>query len=152
MNAKKVRKYERLHKQIENLLPRCKNAITRMATINAILYHKMENFSWVGFYLIVDGQLVAGPYQGPLACQVLEKNKGVCWAGINEKKTIIVPDVHKFPGHIACDKRTKSEIVVPLKNTDDSITGVLDIDSYIADNFDDTDATELEKIVSLIYR
>lgn len=146
----KARKYERIQKQIENLINQCSCLITRMSTVNAILYHKMNTFSWVGFYLIVDGQLVAGPYQGKLACQVLEKDKGVCWAGINTKKTIIVPDVHNFPGHIACDKRTKSEIVVPVKDNNDVIIGVLDIDSYILNNFDNTDAIELEKIVSLL--
>jgi GAF domain-containing protein len=152
MNITKARKYQRIIKQIEVLMAQCKNTITRMSTINAILYHKMTAFSWVGFYLLVDEQLIAGPYQGPLACQVLEKNKGVCWAGINNRKTIVVPDVHDFPGHIACDKRTQSEIVVPLKNENDIIIGVLDIDSRIKNNFDDVDAKELEKIISLIYK
>jgi len=147
----KINKYHRILKQIENLISQCNNPLTRMSTINAILYHKMKTFSWVGFYLLDDVQLIAGPYQGPLACQILEKNKGVCWASINAQETIIVPDVHNFHGHIACDKRTQSEIVIPLKNRDKLIIGVLDIDSRLKNNFDETDAKELEKIASLVY-
>ena len=151
MDDRKTKKYARIHVQLGGLLGQCSHPLARMATINAILYHKMDSFSWVGFYLLHDGQLVVGPYQGPLACQVLEKNKGVCWAGIRGSKTIIVPDVHAFPGHIACDSRTRSEIVIPLQNRTGEITGVLDIDSRLASNFDDVDGKELEKICNLIY-
>ena len=117
----------------------------RMATINAVLYHKMDGFFWVGFYLLKDGHLLVGPYQGPLACLELEKDKGVCWAGINQNQTIVVQDVHQFPGHIACDSRSKSEIVVPIRNRDNKVIGVLDIDSSLLSNFDNTDALHLEK-------
>jgi len=122
-----------------------------MATINAVLYHKMDSFSWVGFYLLHGGELTAGPYQGPLACQLLEKNRGVCWAGINQKKPIIVQDVHEFPGHIACDSRTRSEIVIPLKDKDKNIIGVFDVDSRSSDNFDEEDGYWLELICNLVY-
>ncbi len=121
-----------------------------MATVSAVLYHKMDHFFWCGFYRIVDGELVVGPYQGPVACQVLKKNTGVCWAGVNEKKTIVVPDVNKFPGHIACDSRSKSEIVVPLKNNAGKIIGILDVDSNELNSFDDVDAKYLEIIVALL--
>jgi L-methionine (R)-S-oxide reductase len=151
MADSKTRKYSRIYLQLEGLLRKCPLPLTRMATINAILYHKMESFSWVGFYLLNKGRLMAGPYQGPLACQVLEKNKGVCWAGINERRTIIVPDVNDFPGHIACDSRTRSEIVIPLRNTAGKIIGVMDVDSRSDSNFDVVDSIELEKICNLIY-
>lgn len=121
-----------------------------MATIAAILHHKMDGFFWTGFYLLENGQLLVGPYQGPVACQVLEKDKGVCWAGINSGKTQIVPDVSKFPGHIACDSRSRSELVVPLRDENANIIAVLDVDSKNLNHFDGTDAKGLEKIVSLI--
>jgi len=89
-------------------------------------------------------------YQGPVACQILEKNKGVCWAAFNSGETIVVEDVHQFPGHIACDSRSSSEIVVPLKNSKGSIIGVLDVDSNKKAAFSETDAKWLEKILQLI--
>ena len=147
----KTRKYSRIYAQLEGLLRQCPLPFARMATINAILYHKMDSFSWIGFYLLHRGQLIVGPYQGPLACQVLEKNKGVCWAGINEQRIVIVPDVRAFPGHIACDSRSRSEIVIPLRNSTGEITGVMDVDSRLNDNFDVVDGGSLEKICSLIY-
>jgi GAF domain-containing protein len=90
-------------------------------------------------------------YQGPVACQILEKNKGVCWAAFNQKETIVVEDVHLFPGHIACDSRSNSEIVVPFKNREGEIIGVLDIDSKEKASFTEVDARWLEKILELIY-
>lgn len=146
MNDKKSSRYIRLEKQIADLFDKNKDLDARMATINAVLYHKMDGFFWVGFYLLKEGSLIVGPYQGPLACLELEKNKGVCWAGINQNQTIVVPDVHQFPGHIACDSRSKSEIVVPIRNSDNKVIGVLDIDSSLLSNFDDTDAVHLENI------
>jgi L-methionine (R)-S-oxide reductase len=150
--TKKKGRYGRMYKQLEELLSKPGNPESRMATTAALLHHHMKDFFWTGFYLLREGELVVQTYQGPLACQVLEKNKGVCWAGINQEKTIIVPDVHKFPGHIACDSRSRSEIVVPVRNHEGQITGVLDIDSKLPGNFDETDAHGLEKIVSLLSR
>ncbi len=147
MNTK-TGKYKRINEQIKNLLKATGDPIARMATVNAVLYHKMPDFFWVGFYLLKDGRLIVGPYQGPLACQELEKDKGVCWAAINRQETIIVPDVNKFPGHIACNENTKSEIVVPLKNINNEVIGAFDVDSKLHNYFDDTDAIELGKIVS----
>ena len=121
-----------------------------MATINAILYNKMSGFFWVGFYLLKNDRLFVGPYQGPLACVELPVGKGVCWASILSNKTIIVSDIHEFPDHIACDSRSKSEIVIPVKNYEEKIIGVLDIDSKTIGNFDETDKTELEKIVMFL--
>jgi L-methionine (R)-S-oxide reductase len=151
MNNKKSSRYTRLEKQITELFIKTQDMDARMATINAVLYHKMDGFFWVGFYLLKEGRLMVGPYQGPLACLELEKNKGVCWAGINQDQTIVVEDVHRFPGHIACDSRSKSEIVVPVKNPDNKIIGVLDIDSSLLANFDKTDAVHLENIVRSLF-
>src|SRR5271157_1936664 len=94
---KKINRYKRLYSQIEDLLKKSNDETAHMATVSAVLYNKMEYFFWCGFYRIVNGYLIVGAYQGPVACQVLAKNKGVCWAGINQGKTIIVPDVHQFP-------------------------------------------------------
>jgi L-methionine (R)-S-oxide reductase len=151
MTDKKSSRYIRLEKQITELFKKNQDINSRMATINAVLYHKMDGFFWVGFYLLKEGRLIVGPYQGPLACLELEKNKGVCWAGINQNQTVVVQDVHQFPGHIACDSRSKSEIVVPVKNSDNQIIGVLDIDSNLLSNFDNTDAVHLENIAKKLF-
>jgi L-methionine (R)-S-oxide reductase len=152
MNSnKKQGRYSRLYIQIKELMQKCDNPLSRMSTINAILHHKMEYFFWTGFYLLNDGKLQVGPYQGSVACQELAKDKGVCWAGINQEKTIVVADVHLFPEHIACDSRSRSEIVIPLKNKENQIIGVMDIDSKDLNSFDEIDAENLEKIVALIY-
>ena len=96
------------------------------------------------------GELVVGPYQGPLACQVLEKEKGVCWAGVQDRKVIIVPNVHEFPGHIPCDSRSNSEIVIPLFNEKNEVWAILDVDSQKFDAFSEIDRDWLLKIVKLI--
>jgi L-methionine (R)-S-oxide reductase len=147
---KKAGRYQRNFKQLQNLLTKSTDPVSRMATIAAVLYHKMDYFFWCGFYLLDDGKLTVGPYQGPLACQLLEKDTGVCWAGLNAGKTIIVPDVEKFPGHIACDSRSKSEIVIPLFNKTGNAYGVLDVDSTMLNAFDDIDRVWLEKIMGLL--
>jgi L-methionine (R)-S-oxide reductase len=150
-SQKKKDRYLRLYNQLKGLLIKSGDIDARMATIVAVLHHKMETFFWTGFYCLKDGELIVKTYQGPVACQVLEKNTGVCWAGVNQGKTILVPDVHKFQGHIACDSRSKSEIVVPLKDPANRIIGVLDVDSATLNAFDQTDAEFLEKIVALIF-
>lgn len=149
--TKKEGRYQRIYEQLKDLLTKSRNPEARMATIVAVLHHKMEYFFWTGFYMLTDGELIVRTYQGPVACQVLEKNKGVCWAGINRAKTVVVPDVHKFPGHIACDSRSNSEIVVPVFNPEGKVVGVLDVDSTSYAAFDEVDALWLEKIVALIY-
>jgi L-methionine (R)-S-oxide reductase len=147
----KAQRYKRIIIQLEELLPKCSNPLARMASIAAVLHHKMDSFFWTGFYLYTDGQLIVGPYQGPVACMLLQKDTGVCWHGFNTGNTVIVPDVHLFPGHIACDSRSRSEIVVPVRNLAGEITAVFDADSRDIGAFDDTDAGYLEKIVALIY-
>lgn len=150
-SQKKKDRYLRIYHQLKDFLVKSDDIDARMATIVAVLHHKIETFFWTGFYCLKDGKLIVKTYQGPVACQVLKKNTGVCWAGINQEKTIIVPDVHQFPGHIACDSRSKSEIVVPLKDTTKRIIGVLDVDSTTLNDFDQTDVENLEKIVGLIF-
>jgi len=147
----KESRYLHIIEQMEGLIKKTSDPIARMATAASLLFHKMEGFSWVGFYILRDGELVVGPYQGPLACQVLEKNKGVCWASVNRTATIVVPDVHRFPGHIACDSRTNSEIAVTVKDKKNKIVSVLDVDSREHDHFNKLDARYLEKIASLIF-
>jgi L-methionine (R)-S-oxide reductase len=150
-NNKKEGRYSRIYSQLIELVVKSNNIQARMATIIAVLHHKMEYFFWTGFYLIDNGEMTVNIYQGPVACQILEKNKGVCWAAFNKKETVIVDDVHQFPGHIACDSRSRSEIVVPFKNKSGEYIGVLDIDSKELASFDETDAKWLEKILNLIY-
>ncbi len=150
-DKKKEGRYGRIYKQLEELVQKSDNAQARMATIIAVLHHKMDYFFWTGFYMIVDEKMTVNSYQGPVACQILEKDKGVCWAAFNQKETVVVEDVHAFPDHIACDSRSSSEIVVPLKNANDEVIGVLDIDSKEKASFSEVDARWLEKILGLIW-
>jgi L-methionine (R)-S-oxide reductase len=143
-------KYERIIAQLSELFLKTNDSDARMATICALLYHKFDKNFWVGFYFLKNGELTVKCYQGPLACQVLAKDQGVCWAAINKKETFVVPDVEKFPGHIACDSRSKSEIVIPVYDKTGSISGVLDIDSDKLDSYCETDKIFLERIVRLI--
>lgn len=147
---KKAARYGRMYDQLKELLKKSANPLARKATVVALLHHKMEYFFWTGFYMLVDGELTVEMYQGPVACQVLAKGKGVCWAAVNQQKTLVVENVEEFPGHIACDSRSKSEIVVPLRNASGEITGVLDIDSKELASFDEVDAEWLEKILGLL--
>lgn len=150
-DKKKEGRYERIYMQLSELVLKSNNAQARMATIIAVLHHKFDYFFWTGFYLINDGKMTVNMYQGSVACQILEKDKGVCWAAYNQKKTMVVADVHQFPGHIACDSRSKSEIVVPFKNKGGELLGVLDIDSKELASFSEIDAHWLEKILDLVW-
>jgi GAF domain-containing protein len=149
--SKKLNRYKRIYNQLSELLPKSNDTLARMATVIAVLHHKMDYYFWTGFYFLKDGRLIVGPYQGPVACQELEKGKGVCWTGIQREEPVIVPDVEQFPGHVACDPRSKSEIVLPVQNNNDEIIGVLDIDGKELNAFDKTDEQELYGIIRLIY-
>lgn len=149
-NTRKKARYERIHAQLKELMPKCEDEQARMATVAALLHHKMDNFFLTGFYGLKQGRLIVKLYQGPLACMELKKDTGVCWAAVNSGKTVIVPDVDAFPGHIACDSRARSEICVPFRDKTGAITAVLDIDSDKPANFDEVDGEELEKILELI--
>jgi L-methionine (R)-S-oxide reductase len=147
-NATKSEKYESLLPQIEALVSGETDIIANYANIAAALKQAF-NFFWVGFYLVKDNQLVLGPFQGPIACTRIPFTKGVCGYCYTQAQTVIVPDVEKFPGHIACSSDSKSEIVVPVFSNN-NIIAVLDVDSDILNDFDETDKIYLEKFVKFV--
>lgn len=149
---KKAGRYQRIYKQLKELTGKPGTPLSRMATIAALLHHKMDYFFWTGFYLYEDDRLVVGPYQGPVACQELEKGKGVCWAALTRDSAVIVPDVSQFPGHIACDSRSKSEITLPVKDKNGALKALLDVDSGEMDQFDEIDEKYLKDIIFLVYK
>lgn len=144
----KQEQYESLIPQIEGLLHGENNLVANLANISAALKEQF-NWWWVGFYWVMEDELVLGPFQGPVACTRIKKGRGVCGAAWEQAKTLIVEDVEKFPGHIACSSASKSEIVVPVFNKG-VIVGVLDVDSEHLAHYDEIDQLYLEKIVSLI--
>jgi L-methionine (R)-S-oxide reductase len=148
---KKEGRYSRIITQLEEICSKQGTPLSRMASIAAVLYHKMEHFFWTGFYLHEDGNLCVGPYHGPVACQMLEKGKGVCWAAVERDTAVIVQDVTQFPGHISCDPRSKSEITLPVRDKNGTIRAILDIDAKEIGQFDEVDAENLEKILKLIF-
>lgn len=141
-------KYEMLYRQLESLLDGETDEIANMAN-TAALIHETFGFWWTGFYIVKDGQLVLGPFQGPVACTRIPFGKGVCGTAWKRGESIVVPDVELFPGHIACSSLSRSEIVVPLIK-DGEVVGVLDIDSKELACFDETDRSWLEKIATLL--
>ena len=143
-------RYQRICAQVEELFTATSDPLARMATAAALLHHKQPHFYWTGFYRHIGGQLIVGPYQGPLACQVLTPGEGVCWACASRRAGILVPDVHAFPGHIACDARSQSEVVVPVFSGSE-LVAVLDVDSDVPAAFSETDQTGLERVAALIY-
>lgn len=145
----KEEKYNLLYKQIESLTSAESDTIANMANIAAMV-NETFHFWWTGFYRVVDEELILGPFQGPLACSRIAYGRGVCGTAWKERRTQIVPDVDKFPGHIACSSLSRSEIVVPVFDEDGTVTAVLDIDSEHIATFDECDKEWLEKIVSLI--
>ena len=144
----KEAKYALLYKQIEALVEGESDAIANMANI-ASMIHSTFGFWWTGFYIVKGGQLVLGPFQGPVACTRIPFGKGVCGSAWKRQESIVVPDVEEFPGHIACSSLSRSEIVVPIFE-DGIVKGVLDIDSKELATFDETDREWLEKIVELV--
>lgn len=138
--------YELLLKQTESLLTGESDPIANMANLSALLFQNLTDVNWVGFYRFIDSQLVLGPFQGKTACIRIDIGKGVCGASFQQKKALVVDDVHQFSGHIACDSDSNSEIVVPLiKNQ--NVFGVLDIDSPIKARFNQVDKSGLQKII-----
>lgn len=144
-------RYERIATQLADLYRKQDDPIARMATAAALLHHKQKHFFWTGFYRLIDGRLVVGPYQGPIACAVLDGPDGVCWACARGGESLVVPDVHAFPGHVACDSRANSEIVVPVRGRDGGLAAVLDVDSERPDAFSDVDRVGLERVAAMIY-
>lgn len=143
----KAEKYETLFLQIKSVIESEPDQIANMANVASML-HETFGFWWTGFYRVIDGQLVLGPFQGPMACTRIRKGRGVCGTAWQEDRTQLVPDVDLFPGHIACSSASRSEVVVPM-HRDGEVIGVLDIDSAELNTFDQTDALWLERIVAL---
>ncbi|MCU0433710.1 MAG: GAF domain-containing protein [Bacteroidia bacterium] len=141
--------YQSLLPQIEALTETETDWVANLANVAGALRQGL-GFFWVGFYLVRNGELVLGPYQGPVACTRIRKGKGVCGTAWAENRTLVVPDVEAFPGHIACSSESKSEIVVPLHNAQGEVIGVLDVDSHLAADFDETDAHYLGRLAQLI--
>ena len=144
----KEEKYALLYRQIASVVDSENDSIANMANVAAMIHHTF-GFWWTGFYRVIDGELVLGPFQGPLACSRIAYGRGVCGTAWKEATTQVVPDVEKFPGHIACSSASKSEIVVPLFK-EEEVVAVLDIDSEHLATFDETDRQWLERIMELL--
>lgn len=144
----KAEKYSEILPQIEALLNAENDSIANMANVAALL-HETFGFWWTGFYRVIDGQLVLGPFQGPIACTRIAKGRGVCGTAWQKMQTIVVPDVEEFPGHIACSSASRSEIVVPMIR-DGVMIAELDIDSTELGTFDDIDQEWLERVMALM--
>ncbi len=138
-----------LLEQMKALLEDEHNIVANLSNASALLNEALKDINWVGFYLMNEGELILGPFQGKVACMHIAVGKGVCGTAVSENRTQLVEDVHKFPGHIACDSASNSEIVIPLRN-EGKVIGVLDIDSPLFARFDEADARELEKIAGII--
>jgi len=145
----KTEQYESLIPQIKGLLEGEPDLVANLANITAALKEQFGWF-WIGFYLVKNNELVLGPFQGPVACTRIQKGRGVCGTSWQQAETIIVPDVEKFPGHIACSSLSKSEIVVPVIRNGE-VVAVLDVDSDEYDHFDTADQHYLQNIVDLIH-
>lgn len=149
MKLNKEEKYKECVKAIRSLVKGEKDLIANMANTAAEL-HISHRFWWTGFYRVVGNELILGPFQGPTACTHIAYGKGVCGTAWKERRTLIVPNVEDFPGHIACSSMSRSEIVTPLFNKEGLVFGVLDIDSEYLNNFDETDQYYLEMIASFL--
>ena len=143
-------RYLRIRDQIAELIAKTDDAVAHRATAAAVLHHELPGVSWTGFYMLKNEDLVVDAYQGPAACVVLARHTGVCWAGIDRGETVVVPDVHAFPGHIPCDEGSRSEIVVPVRGADCRPIGVLDLDSHRSGHFDEIDRVGCESVVRLL--
>lgn len=145
----KVQKYQELEKRLKAVLEGETDVIAKMANMAAEI-HGTFGFWWTGFYRVSGGELILGPFQGPLACMHIAYGRGVCGSAWKQDSTLVVPDVELFPGHIACSSESRSEIVVPVHAADGSVSAVLDIDSEKLATFDSTDAEYLQRLVELI--
>jgi len=143
--------YNLMIRQTEALAEESGDMIPVMANVSALIYHSMKDINWAGFYLVKDGALLLGPFQGNVACVKIAKGRGVCGTAWAEDRAQLVPDVHAFPGHIACDEASRSEIVIPI-HRGGKVIAVLDIDSPTPDRFTDDDAAGLASLVSSIER
>ena len=143
---------EKMNQYLDDLLTGDSFEMSILANASALIKQMTEDINWVGYYVLKQNKLYLGPFQGKVACNVIEVGKGVCGNSAKTGKTIVVPDVNKFPGHIACDARSLSEIVVPVRDKSGAIVAVLDVDSDKTDQFDEVDARQLEMIADLLAR
>ena len=146
ITGNKIEQYQTLLPQIKALLEGEPDLVANLANIAAALKEQF-GWLWIGFYLVKKDELVLGPFQGPVACTRIKKGRGVCGASWAEAKTLIVPDVEKFPGHIACSSLSRSEIVIPIIRNNE-VLAVLDVDSDVLNTYDETDQQFLEEVVS----
>ncbi|MET0498418.1 MAG: GAF domain-containing protein [Steroidobacteraceae bacterium] len=142
--------YAELVQQLRALIADEPDRIANLANASALLFSMLPQLNWAGFYLLKEGELVVGPFQGKPACVRIAVGKGVCGTAALQRKTIIVADVHQFPGHIACDAASNSEIVVPIISTAGELLGVLDLDSPVTERFDAEDQQGLERFVATL--
>jgi L-methionine (R)-S-oxide reductase len=150
-NQQKRELYREVFSALQAVLEGLADPIAAMASTACILHEKLPYASWTGFYRVVaPGLLRVGPYQGPLGCLEIPFDRGVCGAAARERRTQLVPDVHAFPGHIACDSATRSEIVIPIEGPGGDLIAVLDLDSHEPAAFDEIDREELERIAELL--
>ncbi len=141
--------YTEINAMLASIIEGIPYTMTNLANASALLNEKLENINWVGFYTIKDGKLVLGPFQGKVACTIIPMGKGVCGTAAATDSTQLVPDVHKFAGHIACDSASNSEIVIPL-HRNNAVFGVLDIDSPLFDRFSKQDKEGLEQFARIL--
>jgi L-methionine (R)-S-oxide reductase len=146
--ANKQEFYKELALQLTGLLTGERDLIANAANMSALLYHTLPDVNWVGFYFLQKGELVVGPFQGKPACVRIAMGRGVCGTAAQSRRSQLVPDVHEFPGHIACDDASRSELVVPLL-AGNSVLGVLDLDSPSPDRFDDDDRAGCEQLAAI---
>ena len=141
--------YSLLIKQFRSLAETSANWVPLLSNCSALLFETLPDLNWAGFYLVRDGRLLLGPFQGKTACVTIQKGRGVCGTAWDEDRVLLVPDVHAFPGHIACDSESRSEIVVPI-HKDGEVAGVLDIDSPLPARFSEEDREGLAALVSAL--
>jgi GAF domain-containing protein len=146
--ASKAETYSNLASQLRSLVEGERDFIANAANFSSLLYHALPDLNWAGFYLLKEGELVLGPFQGKPACVRIAMGKGVCGTAAQQRETILVDNVHEFPGHIACDSESNSEIVVPLVK-DGELMGVLDLDSPVLGRFDEQDACGLNELAAI---
>lgn len=149
VEGSKEKRYQNILQQVKGLLEDETDWLPNLANSASLLYHCLDRVNWVGYYLIRHDELVLGPFMGLPACIRIPLGKGVCGTAVAKGKTLVVPDVMKFPGHIPCDAASRSEIVIPLE-TEGKILGVLDIDSPVEERFDDEDRYFLEQVVQVL--
>lgn len=145
----KIECYKLVHAQLKSLFDGDNHLIPNLSNTSAILNQALEGINWVGFYLMKNGELLLGPFQGKTACVHIPVGKGVCGTAVLKDETMLIPDVHLFPGHIACDSASRSEIVIPIHHNG-NVVGVLDIDSPMISRFDGEDKEGLEKVVTIL--